>query len=263
MDSKTISRELDQVGAHLARARSDAGLSQAALAAKCGLAQQQISYFESGLRIPTLGQALRLALALNLPLQRLLTGTDRAGVGLDELAIELRRLGIVDLWVKNAQVPGSFRRPEEVISLALSGQAPDPRIVEGMPAALAWASPDSQLLAAYAGTARTTFRLAWLAEVALAIDRQSGFPGGCHRGPLERFVLAVELPDPSAAWDDMGRPTAERPNSPLARRWKIAYGAAQDQFRGRAEALHSLRPSQNRTIVNTEMNIAWGRIDGK
>jgi transcriptional regulator with XRE-family HTH domain len=241
MNLETISPELRQLGAHLAGARSGSGLSQAALAAKCGLAQQQISYFESGIRTPTLEQSLRIARALDVPIQHLLTGADRPGIGLEGLSMELRRLGIVDLWVRDASVPGSFRRPEEVISLALSGAGPDPRIVESIPAVLAWADLDPHLLAGHAIATGTTFRLAWLADIALAIDRQSGFPGGCHRGPLERFLVAAELPGRSAAWDDLGRPAAETPNSPLARRWRIAYDATQDQFRSRAENLHSLR----------------------
>jgi transcriptional regulator with XRE-family HTH domain len=241
MNPETMPAELHQFGAHLAGARSDSGLSQAALASKCGLAQQQISYFESGLRFPTLEQTLRISRALDAPIQRLLTGTNRAGVGLDGLAIELRGLGIVDLWVRDAPIPGAFRRPEEVISLALSGGAPDPRVIEAIPAVLAWADLDPSVLAAHAITTGTTYRLAWLADIALAIDRQSGFPGGCHRGPLEKFLLAVELPDRSAPWDDLGKPGAEPPNSPLARRWRIAYDAAQDQFRSRSESLHSIR----------------------
>jgi transcriptional regulator with XRE-family HTH domain len=241
MSSESFTPELVQFGIHLASARSGAGLSQTALAAKCGLSQQQISYFESGLRTPTLEQALNLARVMDIPIQRLLTGDDRPGAGLEDLSIQLRRLGLVDLWVRDARVPGSFRRPEEVVSLALSGQAPDPRIVEGMPAALAWADLDPHLLAAHAIVTGTSCRLAWLAEIALAIDRQSGFPGGCHREPLERFLLAVEVPGPSAAWDDLGRPAPEPPNSPLARRWRISYDAAQAQFRIRAQILHSLR----------------------
>jgi transcriptional regulator with XRE-family HTH domain len=258
MNPETIPPELEMLGTHLAGARLGSGLSQAALAAKCGLAQQQISYFESGLRTPTLEQVLRIARALDIPIQRLLTGADRAGDGVESLCLELRRLGIVDLWVRDARVPGSFRRPEEVVSLALSGEAPDPRIIEAIPAVLAWNDLDPRRLASHAGAIGATFRLAWLAEVALAIDRRSGFPGGCRGGPLERFLLATELPSPSAAWDDLGRPAAEPPNSPLARRWKIAYDAAQDQFRSRAESLHSLR-----SPVSSEMVLRWRRIDGK
>jgi transcriptional regulator with XRE-family HTH domain len=240
-EPKTLIPELRRLGDHLAQARAEAGLSQAALAARCGLAQQQISYVEAGARLPTLAQALRIARALDLPIQRLLTGSDRPGADLAGLAVELRRLGVVDLRVGDAPVPGAFRRPEEVLNLALAGAAPDPRIVEAIPAALAWADLDPHLLAGHAAAAGTTRRLAWLADVALALDRQAGFPGRCRRGPLERFLRATELPGDSAAWDDLGRPAAGTASSPVWRRWRITYDATLSQFRERAEHLDALR----------------------
>jgi transcriptional regulator with XRE-family HTH domain len=253
MDPKTSTSDLRQLGVHLALARARSGFSQAALAVRCCLTQQQISYFESGTRTPTLEQILRITRVLDIPIQHLLTGSDRPGIGLEGLAIELRRLGIVDLWVRDVPVPGSFRRPEEVINLALAGEAPDPRIVEAIPAALAWADVDSDLLAGHAAAAGTTRRLAWLADVALAIDRQAGFPGGCRRGPLERFLRVTDLPSESEAWDDLGKPSAEPAASPLWRRWRIVYDADLTQFRDRAKHLDSLRiqlfiqPAQTRT----------------
>ena len=241
MNSEADFIDLRQFGEHLAASRLNSGLSQGRLASRCGLAQQQISYFESGVRFPSLEQALRICRALDVPMQRLLTGTDRAGVDLGSLAIELRGLGVVDLWVRDATVPGAFRRPEEVICLALSGDAPDPRIVEAIPAVLAWADLDPCVLAAHAINSGTTYRLAWLADIALAIDRRSGFPGGCRRKPLEGFLQGVELPDRSAPWDDLGRPGAGPPDWPLARRWRVAYDAAPSQFLDRAAGLHSSR----------------------
>jgi transcriptional regulator with XRE-family HTH domain len=236
-----LTSDLRRLGAYLTLARVESGLSQAALAARCGLAQQQVSYFEAGSRTPTLDQTLRIARALDIPIQRLLTGSDRPGAGPEDLAVELRRLGVVDLWVRDAPVPGSFRHPEEVINLALVGEALNPRIVEAIPAALAWSDLDPHLLAGYAAAVGTTRRLAWLADVALAIDRGAGFPGGCRKGPLERFLRATDLPGESEAWDDLGKPAAEPPASPLWRRWRIAYDADLTQFRDRAEHLHSLR----------------------
>jgi transcriptional regulator with XRE-family HTH domain len=241
MDPETRTPELRRLGAYLALARTESGLSQAALAARCGLAQQQVSYFEAGTRTPTLGQVLRIARALDIPIQRLLTGSDRPGADPEGLAVELRRLGVVDLRVRDAPVPGSFRLPEEVINLALVGESPDPRIVEAIPATLAWADLDPHLLAGHAAAAGTTRRLAWLADVALAIDRRAGFPGGCRKEPLERFLRATNHPSESEAWDDLGKPAAEPPTSPPWRRWRIAYDADLAQFRDRAEHLHSRR----------------------
>jgi hypothetical protein len=148
---------------------------------------------------------------------------------------------VIDLWVGDSAVPGSFRRPEEVINLAIAGEAPDPRIVEAIPATLGWADLDPDLLIGYTKAAGTTRRLAWLADIALAIDRQSGFPGGCRKRPLERFLRQADLPGESEPWDDLGKPTSEPSTSPLWRRWRIAYDADLSQFRQRAEHLQSLR----------------------
>jgi transcriptional regulator with XRE-family HTH domain len=241
MDPEAPNPELTRLGRHLALARAESGLSQAALAARCGLAQQQVSNFESGARTPSLAQALRLARALDAPVQRLLTGTDRPPAGPEGLAVELRRLGVVDLWVRGAATPGAFRRPEEVIALALSGEAPDPRVIEAVPAALAWADLDPHLLAGHAAAAGVTRRVAWLADVALAVDRQSGFPGGCRRGPLELFLRSAEPPGEAEALDGLGAPAAAPPASPIWRRWRVAYDADLDRFRDRAEHLHAAR----------------------
>src|SRR4051794_8795719 len=104
--------ELRSVGTNLLFARLDRGFSQGRLARECRLAQTQISLFESGQRLPSLDQFVRLARALDAPLQRLISGSDRPGVELRDLAVELRRLGAADLWVADSAVPGAARRPE-------------------------------------------------------------------------------------------------------------------------------------------------------
>src|SRR4051812_18553014 len=125
--------ELRNLGPSLIMARHERGLSQAELARRCGLSQTQVSYFEIGRRRPTLEQLLRMAKALDCSLQRFLTGGDRSGTGLREIAIELRAFGLADLWVEDAVVPGAFRAPEEVIPLAVAGAEPEPRILEAVP----------------------------------------------------------------------------------------------------------------------------------
>src|SRR5262249_44436559 len=160
-------------------ARRDQGLTQAALAERCQLQRQQLTYFERGTRIPSLEQLLRIAQALDLPLQWFLSGSDRPGGGVRALAIELRNLGLIDLWVNKPLVPGAFRRPEEVVALAVADEEPEARIVEGIPAILAWNRWKGILLRAFARVtgARTVYRLAWLAEIVLALERRGGFPG--------------------------------------------------------------------------------------
>jgi putative transcriptional regulator len=130
--------KLTEIAHHLAAARAEQGWSQADLAARARLKRQQINYFETGARTPSLGQLLQIARALDLPLQRFLSGGDRPGGGVRDIAIELRSLGLIDLWVEAPVVPGAFRRPEEVIARAVAGKEPEARIVEGVPAVLAW-----------------------------------------------------------------------------------------------------------------------------
>ncbi len=233
--------ELQNFGDNLLRARLDRGFSQGRLARECKLGQAQISLFEGGRRLPSLDQFLRLAHALDIPLQRLTGGSDQPGVELKDLAVELRLLGAVDIWVLDAAVPGAARRSEEVIALAVSGRSPDPRVVETIPSLLSWNVINSTILRAYGSVTKTTHRLAWLADIALTIDRQKGFPGGCRRGPLERFLKAVKLPTENAGWDDLGRPSGDQSTSPVWKRWKVSYGATIDDFKRRATELASLR----------------------
>src|SRR5437763_11781218 len=112
--------ERTEISKRLRTARLEKGLTQAALAERCRLQRQQITYFERGTRIPSLDQLLRFAQALDLPLQRFLSGGDRPGGGVRDLAIELRNLGLIDLWVDKPLVPGAFRRPEEIVALAVA-----------------------------------------------------------------------------------------------------------------------------------------------
>ncbi len=266
------STELRELGSSLAAARLERGLSQAELAARCTLSQAQVSYFEVGQRRPTLDQLLRIARALDAPIQRLITGSDRPGTGLCEIALELRNLGLVNLWVKDASVPGAFRRGEEVIALAVSGYEPDPRIIEAIPAALAWNEIDPDLLRAYSLTTttgpRTARRLAWLADIALAIDRRGGFPGGCRRESLDRFIqiIGATASDPDA-WDHLGRPTARPPTSPIWKRWRISYEADLGRFAQRAQHLAELRrrpdaPRLNRVRQHGSPAAVGGKTDG-
>jgi transcriptional regulator with XRE-family HTH domain len=233
--------ELQRFGTNLLQARLDRGFSQVRIARECKLGQAQVSLFEGGRRLPSLDQFVRLARALGSPLQRLLSGSDQPGIELKDLAFELRLLGAVDLWVFDASVPGAARRPEEVIALAASGSQPDPRIVETLPALLSWTEFNPTILRAHGITSRTTYRLGWLADIALTIDRQIGFPGGCRRRLLERFLKIAKLPPEKGEWDDLGRPSKRHPTSPIWRRWRINYGATIDDFKRRAKELAAMR----------------------
>lgn len=238
--------EIRDLNINLLRARLERGLNQEELARKSKLSQAQVSLFEAGIRLPSLEQFLRLARALDVPLQALLTGEDRPGIEIKDLAVELRRLGASDLWVADATVPGAVRRPEEAIALAASAVSPDPRVVETLPALLSWNEIHPVILEAYGIATRTRYRLAWLADIALTIERQKGFPGGCRRDPLERFLKAVELPPDEADWDDLGRPARSKPTSPVWRRWKVNYDATVNDFERRAKELARNREAEAR-----------------
>jgi transcriptional regulator with XRE-family HTH domain len=238
--------EAAKVGERLAKARARCGLSQTQLATRSQLDQARISYFEQGKRVPTLDQLLRLAQALDCPLQWFLSGTDRPGTTLPDIVIELRRLGMVDLLVRDSRVPGAFRPPEEAVSLALVGASPEPRVVEAIPAVLAWNQWNPVLLKAYARSAgrKTLYRLAWLADITLLLDRTPGFPGGCpgHES-LARFLRRVKRPT-TKGWDDLGHSLLEPPTLLLWKRWHINYAMTLDEFRGRAEQLAALRKAE-------------------
>lgn len=239
--------ELPDLGQRLLSARLQKGLSQAELAARCQIEQAHVSYFEQGKRVPTLAQLLRLAKALDLSLQWFLSGSNRPGTSPRELAVELRHLGIVDLWVEDAPVPGAFRPPEEVVALVVAQEAPDPRLLEALPAVLAWNAWEVRLLKAYArqAGARTVYRLAWLAEVALLIDKAGGFPGGCRSSDLKRLVSRVKPPT-GRTWDGLGRPGSKPPTSAVWKRWRINYATDLATFRQRAEQLHALRTARGK-----------------
>ena len=207
------------------------------MADRCRLAQAQISYFESERRRPTLDQPLRIARALDVSIQKLIGGSDRPGTQFGDVAFELRHLGIADLWVEGALIPGAFRHAEEVIALSVSAPEPDPRLIEAIPAVLAWNEIDPVLLRAYGLTSgtRTVWRMAWLADLVLAIDRQGGFPGGCESVLLDRFTRIIRPPGTARTWDSLGHPMASAAKSPLWKRWKINYDASLDEFKSRAE----------------------------
>src|SRR5262245_57706236 len=183
-------RAVTDFAAYLRTARVHAKLTQAQLAAASGLDQPRLSRLEKGRRRATLDEAVRLARVLVVSLQWFLNGANFPGSAVPDITLELRGLGVVDLLVPEAPVPGAFRSPEQVVALAASGDQPEPRIIEAIPAVLAWRRNWSvPLLRAFSRSDRRALtRLAWLADIALTIHRQRGFPGGCPgQTSLERL----------------------------------------------------------------------------
>jgi transcriptional regulator with XRE-family HTH domain len=238
--SREIGFDLQRVGQNLAAARKERGLSQQELAALSGLKQAQLSFFEGGRRWPAIPQLAKLAQILEVSLETLLVG-DRLAIGVRDIAFELRNLGIVDLKIGAAPVPASFRPTEQVISLALAGDEPEPRIVEALPAVLAWNAWDLHLLRAYGRISdqRVPSRLAWLADITLTIERTRGFPGGVLQSrQLSELLRSAK---PSRKPDSLGRSTGKANLPPIWKRWNITYADNLERFRERAQHLHSLR----------------------
>src|SRR6266581_1851721 len=129
-----IPSELRNLGRWLFAARTLQDFTQKDLASKSGIAQARISRMEQGVILPTLPQLLRLARALALPLQWFLNGSTTPGTEGQDMGMELQKLGVVDLLVPHAVVPGAFRPTEQVIALAVSGNQPEARLIEAIPA---------------------------------------------------------------------------------------------------------------------------------
>jgi transcriptional regulator with XRE-family HTH domain len=246
---ETRGRLFESFGKHLLTARVNRGLSQRDLADRCGLTQSYLSLLERGARTPTLVQLGRLAEVLYVPLQWFISGKARPGEDWRDLAIELYNLGIVDLLVAGAVVPGAFRPVEQVVAVALSGDQVEPRVVEAVPAILAWNDWNVRLLHGYARAydRRVSHRAAWLADVAQTIHTQHGFPGGCVN-PRKLSALWRYTKRPAEP-DSLGYPSDEASLPPVSRRWNITYAADLETFRRRAEHLHELRTSKIRSLM--------------
>lgn len=236
-----VADEFTGLGEHLIRARLRRGLTQRELAKRCALSQSDVSRIEKGERAPSLAQLSRLARALRVPVQWFLTGADRPGLELDDIGFELQALGMVDLHVARARVPGAFRPPEQILALVVAGGEVKARLVEAVPAVLAWNDWDPRLLEAFASVydRRGPARLGWLADVARSIHRHWGFPGGCPAAErLDAYLRRTPFPTET---DSLGYGEDDGPRSPIWRRWKITYPADLDTFRKRAEHLASMR----------------------
>jgi transcriptional regulator with XRE-family HTH domain len=200
-----------------------------------------LSRIESGKREASFDEVVRLAEALDVPLEWFVTGEEQPGTGLHDIAAELRHLGIVDLVVPQARVPGTYRPKEEVLALAVGTERPEPRVVEAIPGVLAWNHWRPGVLESFARVThpKALTRLGWLTDVTLLLDRTHGFPGGLLAGDeLTEFLTRVDRPHEP---DDLGQPNATAPDHRVWKYWRIAYAIELSAFRERAERLWSLR----------------------
>ena len=214
------------------------------LAIRAGISQPRVSGIEKGEMLPTLPQLIRLARALAVPIQWFLSGSVTPGTEVTEIALQLQWLKIVDLFVPEHLVPGAFRPTEEVLALTVRGNQPNPRIIEAIPAVLAWNRWSCSRLREYSRPrgSKASIRLAWLADVALTIHRTIGFPGGCPQfHNLESYVESLSrATNLSLTNDDLGRPGDEEKLPPVSKRWRIGYDAPLSTFIDRARHLNFL-----------------------
>ncbi len=226
------------LGQHLAQARRAAGLTQTALAAEARINRVQIVRMEAGETIPRLDEALCLAGALKVPLEWLTAGRKFPRPDLKGIAVELHHLGIRDLEVSDAHVPGSFRHGEEVLVIALSGDRPEPRIVEAIPFLLARLRFRASLATAFAEyyDRRVRTRLAWLCDITLALSRLSTMPVSVESEANLKSLIkkGVKAAEP----DSLGYPSSGK-LPPIWRRWNITYAGTMDDFLRRTIEVHT------------------------
>lgn len=243
-----IRLDLHAFGRRVRFARTALGLTQDLFSKSVGLNRFTLSRLESGAVEPSLADALRIAEKLKVSLEWIVAGVlGPAEGGLETIAVELHRLGLRDLVVSDARVPGSLRHTEEVLVIAVSGDRPNPRVVEGIPFVLAQTKFLPSLIPAFAKLhdRRAWVRLAWLADVALALDGNNGFPPVATRKYLEILTGAargrvwptrpgVEPVEP----DSLGHPdTSKGRPSPVWLRWKITYAGRVADFLHRTAEL--------------------------
>lgn len=157
------------------------------------------------------------------------------------ITFELHTLGVRDLAVPSATVPGAFRRREEVLVLAVRGDRPEVRVIEAIPFLLARHPWKVSLVRAFATVhdRRVRVRLAWLSEVALILGNRADFPIASEAiKSLGRFRRLVRKPSTP---DDLGHPGSGR-IPPVWKRWNITYGGGINNFLTRAAELSAMNP---------------------
>ena len=243
-------------GQHLRSARLRSGMSLSTLAARSGVSLTSLSRFEGGTRQPGFGDACDLAKALGTPLLFLADGRDRTGSDSRDLIAHLAHWGLNDLAPGEVALIGEARPFESLIATSLT-DATTPRILESIPALLLKNDFSASELEAQATGERVLHRLGWLAELAEWIAAQlpvsRAHPSASSKvrqvrqaawnrrqQDFAKLSKAARWPE---GWDLFGKAEASpkggaskhlADTSPIAKKWKIAYPAPQEDFLARA-----------------------------
>jgi transcriptional regulator with XRE-family HTH domain len=229
-----------EFGANLKKERERAEMTQAALSKAARVNRLRIVRSEKGLYDLRFDEVMRLAEALKVPVQRFISGQLRPSNDLSGIAVELFDLGIRDYVVAGAIVPGAFRHPEEVVTLALMGDCPDSRLIDAMPFVLATRRLTATLLISFAlvHDERVMARLGWLSDLTTTLSRAGRFPVPVRNAMGLSSLIHQARPAPTP--DDLGHPAVGAKSRPLLwRRWNITYGGTMDGFTARATELAS------------------------
>ncbi|MBR5679200.1 MAG: helix-turn-helix transcriptional regulator [Clostridia bacterium] len=110
------------IGKRIEKLRVEQRLSQRELAVRAGLTQQEVSYFERGLRSPRVDNLLSLSRTLGVSTDYLLTGEETISVGYQELDSEIASLdseqrklliAAARLFIEAMNRPHAMRETEE------------------------------------------------------------------------------------------------------------------------------------------------------
>ncbi len=204
-------------------------LKQSQVARLADLSRLKVGRAELGQYVPRFDETVRLAAALKLSLSELAYDRPRPSNHLRGFAIELYQLGICDLEVSGVEAPGSLRRPEEVVVLAVRGDRPEPRVIEAMPLVLARQRLRSFMLDAFVKLydIRVGPRLGWLCELTLSLARHPSFPVEL-RSQAKLEILSKKW-GRSADTDSLGHPTSTTV-PPIWKRRNISYAGRPEDF---------------------------------
>jgi transcriptional regulator with XRE-family HTH domain len=243
-------------GPRIRSARVRAGITLSTLAMRSGVSLSSLSRFETGASQPGFADACVIAKALGTPLLYLADGRDRTGSDPRDLIAHLAFWGLNDLAPGEVALIGEARPFEGLIAVSLT-DAGTPRILEGIPALLLKNEFSVPELESQAAGVRVLHRLGWMAEIAEWIASQipvsrihpsaSSKIRQLRQAAWNRrqqdFAKVSKGSQWSEGWDLFGKIAASadgdafkrtRNSSPIAKKWKIAYGTPQEDFLARA-----------------------------